>query len=652
MMLRLWFTQKVKGVEMKLLYLYVETWPQRGISKKNPIRVNFDCGYKFHYDPDTNALSYEQGEELPNGFFSVSADNGCVDSVSVIIGDNGTGKTTIASVLGYLFQRGHHLPEYVCIYQENQKLVIYWHFEDNRAAPDRTSIKGEWVDAESNPEYTDVLKHNCPFDIVYYSPYFSTSGIWPGIVMGDMVEEGNLPLYDISTGYLVKHRKASDSDVTQVESFEMEDRERVLRFAHNYVNTFSVGIDRSLLNDDESGLILPLPTYAQFLVDTMMLVEDALEELDNRALCREENSIQDIICNQDCDNPLWVIASTILVYLSFSEETRGRHNDFAALKGILYEVCGAAKKMAAQTSNIHRGREFAKAVSRIKAQDRNHIVHTVMAVLLPMARIYGKTVDSRREKGYVLGWQVDISKNEDFDDVIDVIRNLPTLESSIGDLVGNTVSLMKVSLANMSSGEMAYWTLFARLYDVFRNKMPKDDKRDILLFLDEAETTLHPMWQQQLVRNVIWFLEKYVNDKAKDGKTRRRVHVIFATHSPMILSDVPKGNVAFLIKDRQDPAGKVIQSETEMRTLLGEVNDTFGANVFDMYYRLFFLAENGGRFSTDKMKNVVKTIHRILLGRKSIALSKEDWWLLDHAGDPQVQKYFDSVKPLIQNAMK
>ena len=82
------------------------------------------------------------------------------------------------------------------------------------------------------------------------------------------------------------------------------------------------------------------------------------------------------------------------------------------------------------------------------------------------------------------------------------------------------------------------------------------------------------------------------------------------------------------------------------------MNDTFGANVFDMYYRLFFLAENGGRFSTDKLKNVVDKIHRILVGKESVALSDEDWWLLDHAGDPQVQKYFDSVKPLIQNATK
>lgn len=274
------------------------------------------------------------------------------------------------------------------------------------------------------------------------------------------------------------------------------------------------------------------------------------------------------------------------------------------------------------------------------------------AVLMKLLRVYGKSVLNRSEKGLILYGQVDISDNNDFDDIIDVQRSMPKLESELAHLIGRHESLMKVELANMSSGEMVYWTLFARLYDVFKNKMSKDDDRDILLFLDEAETTLHPMWQQQLVRNVIWFLEKYVNDKAKDGKTRRRVHVIFATHSPMILSDVPKGNVAFLIKDRQDPAGKVIQSEKEMRTLLGEVNDTFGANVFDMYYRLFFLTENGGRFSTDKMQNVVEKIHRILVDKKFVTLSDEDWWLLDHAGDPQVQKYFDSVKLLIQNATK
>lgn len=636
---------------MKLLYLYVETWPARCIAKVSPIEVNFDCGYKFHYDRVANRLACDVGNELPERFFSVSSSVPCVDSVSVIIGDNGARKTTIASVLGYLFQRGQHLPEYICIFEEKKKLIVYYHFLHDRPKPDWSSIKGEWIDAENDPECAG-LKHNSPFDIIYYSPYFSTNEVWPGVVMGDVGKGVKLPLYDISTGYLVKHQEASNYDVKQVESFEVEDRERVLRFAHKYVNTFSIGSDRFQLKSDKSGLILPLPTYAQFLVDTMMLVEDALEELGNMALCRGENNIQDVICDQDCDNPLWVIASTTLVYLAFSKENRGRQKDFAALKSILYEVCWAAKKMAAQTSNNHRGREFAEALSRIKAQDGNIVVQAVMDVLLPMARIYGKTVDSRREKGYVLGWQVDITENEDFDDVIDVIRHLSAMESRIGNLIGRTVSLMKVSLANMSSGEMAYWTLFARLYDVFRNKMPKDDKRDILLFLDEAETTLHPVWQQQLVRNVIWFLEKFVNENIKDEETRRRVHVIFATHSPMILSDIPMGNVAFLIKDRQDPAGKVIQSETEMRKLLGAMNDTFGANVFDMYYHLFFLSENGGTLSTEKLKNIVDKIHRILIDKESIALSKEDWWLLDHAGDPQVQKYFDSVKPLVRKALK
>ena len=630
---------------MKLLYLYVETWPQRGISKKNPIEVNFDCGYKFHYDPDTNALSCEQREELPKGFFSVSSENGCVDSVSVIIGDNGTGKTTIASVLGYLFQRGRHLPEYICIYQENQKLVIYWHFEDNRAAPDRTSIKGEWVDAESNPEYTDVLKHNCPFDIVYYSPYFIDNEIWRGENLVGMVRNVNLPLFDVSTGNLALHSTRTDKGVDRITAFLAEDQLRILCFAHEYVNTFGTGKigqrKEESCKEETCGPVLPRPIYAQLLVETFTVTQ-FLES----PIVSKMPEVQEVVCNQDCNNPAWQLVSKLLICISTAQIDDEHREQAEQYRRVLIEICRKIQKTSVQSVNEDQFAELQNYVKGVKGNV------ALKAVLMKLLRVYGKSVLNRSGKGLILYGQVGISDNNDYDDIIDVQRSMPKLESELAHLIGRHESLMKVELANMSSGEMAYWTLFARLYDVFRNKMPKDDKRDILLFLDEAETTLHPVWQQQLVRNVIWFLEKYLNEETKDDEPRRRVHVIFATHSPMILSDVPKGNVAFLIKDRQDSTGKMILDEDDMRKLLGEVNDTFGANVFDMYYRLFFLTENGGRFSTDKMQNVVEKIHRILVDKKFVTLSDEDWWLLDHAGDPQVQKYFDSVKPLIQNAMK
>lgn len=637
---------------MKLLYLYVETWPARCITKASPIEVNFDCGYKFHYDRVVNRLSCDVGNELPERFFSVSSSVSCVDSVSVIIGDNGSRKTTIASILGYLFQRGHHLPEYICIYQKNKKLVIYWHFEDNRPAPDRTSIKGEWVDAESDSEYADVKKHNCPFDIVYYSPYFSTNEVWKGKVMGGELEHVTLHLFDISTCYLAQHSKSSEEKVDRIVAYRSEDQIRTLNFAHQYVNALVKTLRWREEEYYKAGPMLPVPTYAQFLVKTTALASLELSNYyDSSKNGLERQEWRQVICNTLCANPVWKLVSEMIARISQSK-IGSEVKNVSIFKRTLIGICQEARKMSEETSDDQRFEKFVQYVSNIDGRRNDRHIRMLKSVLVPMTRLYCNTMLKRTRGELILEGQVDISEKKDFDNVIDVINHFSRLESLFGNTIDMKESLMDVELANMSSGEMAYWTLFARLYDVFKNKMSKDDDRDILLFLDEAETTLHPMWQQQLVRNVIWFLEKYVNDKAKDGKTRRRVHVIFATHSPMILSDVPKGNVAFLIKDRQDPAGKVIQSETEMRTLLGEVNDTFGANVFDMYYHLFFLAENGGRFSTDKLKNVVDKIHRILVDRESVTLSKEDWWLLDHAGDPQVQKYFDSVKPLIQNATK
>lgn len=627
---------------MKLLYLYVETWPERGITKKNPIEVNFDCGYKFRYDREINKLSCKRGQDLPKGFFSLSAEEGCVDSVSVIIGDNGSRKTTIAATFGRLFQQERHLPEYICIYKQGARLIIYYHFEDG-TMPLYSSIEGTWINAEDDTEYAKVAIHNRPFDILYYSPYFTNNEIWSGEVMADKVDNVNLPLHDISTTYLMSHPKTSDKDIDRINAFRFEEQERILRFAHEYVNTFGKlkrEAGKSVTKNDEHGPVLPPPIYAQFIVDTSTVVQFMESPLAGRI-----PEVRDVVCNQDCHNPVWQLVSKILVCILRAQIDDKHSEQVYRYKRILIEICGKIQEAAQQTANKDRFQEFSDYVKRISG------VEALKAVLRPMVKVYGNSVLRRPREGYVLWGQVDIADKDDFDDVIDVKRHMPRLESWLARAIGRHETLMNVELANMSSGEMAYWTLFARLYDVFRNKMPKNDRRDILLFLDEAETTLHPVWQQQLVRNVIWFLEKFVNEKTRGDATMRRVHVIFATHSPMILSDIPMGNVAFLIKDRKDLTGRVIQSETEMRKLLGEMNDTFGANIFDLYRQPFFLSENGGRLSTEKLKDLVKKIHRILLDKKSVILSEEDWWVLDHVGDPQVQKYFDSVKPLVENAM-
>ena len=66
------------------------------------------------------------------------------------------------------------------------------------------------------------------------------------------------------------------------------------------------------------------------------------------------------------------------------------------------------------------------------------------------------------------------------------------------------------------------------------------------IFFDEVESTLHPSWQRVFVNLVIKFIQK-----SDIFKSNIKINLIFATHSPFLLSDLPKENVIFLENGKQ-----------------------------------------------------------------------------------------------------
>ena len=189
----------------------------------------------------------------------------------------------------------------------------------------------------------------------------------------------------------------------------------------------------------------------------------------------------------------------------------------------------------------------------------------------------------------------------------------------------------------MSSGEMAYWTLFSRLYNSLVDHrlcahIQCGPQKDMLIFLDETETTLHPDWQRRIVRSVIWFFERFTKGL--------RVHIVFATHSPMILSDVPKGNVAFLFRDRKTPLGHLKSSRKSMAEAFAGLHNTFGANIYDLYGLGFFLQDSPmGEFAREKINSVLKKLAQDGTGR---LLDEDDKQLVLLIGDNFIRKYMES----------
>jgi predicted ATPase len=115
--------------------------------------------------------------------------------------------------------------------------------------------------------------------------------------------------------------------------------------------------------------------------------------------------------------------------------------------------------------------------------------------------------------------------------------------------------------------------------------------RFVNLVLDEIELYYHPIYQRRFVQFLLKSISK-VSLPHING-----IQILFSTHSPFILSDIPKSNVLRL------QAGEPAAFQEEQ---------TFGANIHDMLADSFFL-EGGhiGAFAEQRIEESISYINEI-----------------------------------------
>ena len=110
------------------------------------------------------------------------------------------------------------------------------------------------------------------------------------------------------------------------------------------------------------------------------------------------------------------------------------------------------------------------------------------------------------------------------------------------------------------------------------------------LILDEIELYSHPEMQKQFVSSLLAGISKLSINNI------RGLNILFITHSPFILSDIPKENVLFL--DDGKP-----QNFKRM--------NTFGANITDLLADSFFINDGlMGDFAKGKIDETIKWLNR------------------------------------------
>ncbi|MGE0050330.1 MAG: AAA family ATPase [Arcobacter sp.] len=125
------------------------------------------------------------------------------------------------------------------------------------------------------------------------------------------------------------------------------------------------------------------------------------------------------------------------------------------------------------------------------------------------------------------------------------------------------------------------------------NELNESRKVNNLILFDEPTNSFHPQWQKNFL--------KYLVDVFSD----KNIHFIFTSHSPFLLSDLPKENVIFLEKDEK--TGNCINATTKVDIT------PFGANIHTLLSHGFFM-KNGliGEFAKEKINSIISYHEKLL----------------------------------------
>ena len=179
-----------------------------------------------------------------------------------------------------------------------------------------------------------------------------------------------------------------------------------------------------------------------------------------------------------------------------------------------------------------------------------------------------------------------------------------------------------VELSDLSSGQRQFiYTTSTLLYHLINlQSIPGDERlayQNVCLVLDEMEICFHPELQRKFVSKLLSLLQRnHLN-------TTFKINIILVTHSPFVLSDIPKGNILYL----EDGAN--VTGDKKL--------NTFGANVNELLNQSFFLS---GGFMGEFAKQKIESLVDYLTGDRQ----DEEWnadtarELIDIVGD-EVIKY-------------
>lgn len=588
---------------MELIFFYINQTSSKFIEKKG---FNFSANYNFfveYVDGNYVLKQKECNARLPKDFFD---EQGCVTNITAIVGENGAGKTTLLTKLSNYYgsvKDKDHNPEYdnyymeryeedktIAIYLEESGLVCYHNIDNFR---NDTGIKVCYLQ-QGSAELADIVRNNKAFEsISKICISNSMYAIEDGFSTHESISRISLNVNSLktlkSTFYKKKCRKATHCAGGY---YEIQD----IVCSEKKANEFQQILDIIYLQYVREKNIESV--FIKNIVGTLEIKFQAIiKSLKDRYSDFTEENRKDLPLIKSYD----VMIKGVLSQFDF---TQAKTDIFVNIYlNLLYELLVYRRIDEYDDEKIINNKE----------ELINYILNTVSEMLSEQdvnAGIFQEAIQEIQEYEQVLNncrmypCTLPVSdmayisykeieyESEAYSQFLELIR-----KSVFEREYSYVLKYIDIGGLRLASGERALlnffsWMHFVPYFNYFSNDVVQSLRENVLVLIDEIDLYCHPLWQQKLIN--------YLIEEVKAQYSDKKVQIIFTTHSPIVLSDMPRSNVIFLKRENDRCS---IDEE-------GSHEETFGANIYKLFDDAFFLGKKGqiGEFSRKKIQAIIDKI--------------------------------------------
>lgn len=588
---------------MELIFFYINQSSTKFIKTQG---FNFSPNYVFKVDYDNGKYILRQGsnkERLPQNFFDSS---NCISNITAIVGENGTGKTTLLNCLtkfcGAVKEQSYDseyeayfIEEYekikqIAIYRDAGKLICYYNIEEFE---NTTDIHCEYL-YRGSFNLMEIVRNNTGFEniskIALSNSMYTLSG---GVGTHGSISEISL---NVNSLKILKDtfydKKCSNKSSCAGGYYEFQDILRKYRSITDFQSILDIlylqyirknKVSSIFANNINGNLTVNFQSFKNCLDDTFHGYDSERNKDNNlrphynvlkKILSKFGNHLlkEDIFCD------LYInLLFELILYCRFDKYEGRIHIDNK--EKLIEYIEGFIKTLSDNESDYSQ--YFQDAFDEIREYEQCLQDCEMGKCLLPLSDL-----------GYISHKEIEYDSSA-YDIFMYLIK-----KSAFDREYSFVLKYINIEGLTLASGERALLNFFSWMYLVpFFNKISNDVEEslrdNVLLLIDEIDLYCHPSWQQKLL--------KYLIEEVKVLYKEKSVQIIFTTHSPIVLSDMPKSNVIYMKRSE----GKCFIDESEKHA------ETFGSNIYKLFDDAFFLGRRGqiGEFSKDKIQSIIDKIH-------------------------------------------